>query len=121
MEWNIAADSPIYLQLARQMRLGIVSGGFGPGAKLPAVRELAMSAGVNPNTMQRALAELERDGLVYANRTAGRYVTDDAELIARARAELAREQTRTYLAAMRRLACDRDEILGLVEDMSKEE
>lgn len=121
MEWNIAADSPIYLQLARQLRLGIVSGGYAPGEKLPAVRELALSAGVNPNTMQRALAELERDGLVYSQRTTGRYVTEDTELIARAREGLAREQTERYLASMRRLACPREEIIGLIEAMTKEE
>ena len=73
MEWHIAADSPIYVQLARQVMLGIVSGEFAPGERLPPVRELALSAGVNPNTMQRAMAELEREGLVYAQRTVGRF------------------------------------------------
>ena len=93
MEWKIAADAPIYQQLSRQIRLGIVSGEYAPGERLPPVRELALAAGVNPNTMQRAMTELEREGLVFPQRTAGRFVTEDAELIAQARQTLAREQT----------------------------
>lgn len=65
MEWRLAADAPIYSQLAEQMRLSIVSGEYAPGERLPPVRELALSAGVNPNTMQRAMTELEREGLVF--------------------------------------------------------
>ena len=77
MEWEFRADAPIYTQLCEQLTLAIVSGVFGPGERLPAVRELAVDAGVNPNTMQRALSELERNGLVYTQRTAGRFVTED--------------------------------------------
>ena len=104
MEWRIADDSPIYVQLARQLRRGIASGEYRPGEKLPPVRELAFSAGVNPNTMQRAMTELEREGLVFPQRTSGRFVTEDAELISRARDRLAKEETRRYLAAMRSIA-----------------
>ena len=91
MDWHIAPDDPIYAQLAKQIRLGIVSGEYVPGERLPPVRELALSAGVNPNTMQRALTELEREGMVFPQRTAGRFVTEDAALIAAARETLARE------------------------------
>ena len=69
MNWQFSNDAPIYAQLIRQIRAGIVSGAFSPGERLPSVRDLAMEAGVNPNTMQRALTELERDGLVYSQRT----------------------------------------------------
>ena len=72
MNWQFSNDAPIYAQLIRQIRAGIVSGAFSPGERLPSVRDLAMEAGVNPNTMQRALTELERDGLVYSQRTSGR-------------------------------------------------
>ena len=71
MNWHFQDGSPIYTQLIGQIRQGIVSGAFRPGERLPSVRDLAMAAGVNPNTMQRALSELERDGLVYSQRTAG--------------------------------------------------
>ena len=72
MQWSFSNDLPIYSQLIGQIKVGIVSGVFPPGERLPSVRDLATEAGVNPNTMQRALAELERDGLVYSQRTAGR-------------------------------------------------
>ena len=77
MEWNFRSDLPIYSQLVERIKLGIVSGSFRPGERLPSVRDMAAEAGVNPNTMQRALQELERDGMVYAQRTAGRFVTED--------------------------------------------
>ena len=78
MEWDIRNDQPIYTQLIQQVTLAILSGTFPCGGRLPPVREMAAEAGVNPNTMQRALAELERTGLVYTQRTAGRFVTEDA-------------------------------------------
>ena len=73
MAWTFKEDRPIYSQLVEQIKMGIASGKWTPGAKLPSVRDLAEEAGVNPNTMQRALADLERDGLVYSKRTSGRY------------------------------------------------
>lgn len=121
MEWKIASDAPIYSQLARQIRLSIVSGEYRPGEKLPPVRELALSAGVNPNTMQRAMAELEREGLVFPQRTSGRFVTEDAELIASSRRALARDEAAAFLAAMRSLGYAPDEILNLVGSIVKEE
>ena len=121
MEWKIAADAPIYQQLSRQIRLGIVSGEYAPGERLPPVRELALAAGVNPNTMQRAMTELEREGLVFPQRTAGRFVTEDAELIAQARQTLAREQTEEFLSAMRSLVYAPGEISELIEALVKED
>ena len=76
MQWQLRGDRPIYQQLMEQLTEQIVSGQLGAGDKVPPVRELAAEAGVNPNTMQRALADLEREGLMYTNRTSGRYVTE---------------------------------------------
>ena len=75
MNWTFRSDLPIYTQLVDRFVQGIASGAMAPGARLSSVRDLATEAGVNPNTMQRALQELERQGLVYSQRTAGRYVT----------------------------------------------
>ena len=77
MGWKIDDGRPIWTQLKEQMIKRIVSGTYSSGEKLPSVRDLAGEAGVNPNTMQKALAELERMGLVYSQRTSGRFVTDD--------------------------------------------
>ncbi len=91
---------PIYIQLSREIMIQIVSGAWKPGQKIPSVRELAAEFGVNPNTMQRAMTELERQGLVYAERTAGRYVTEDVERIIACRWALAEEESKKYLTAM---------------------
>ena len=121
MNWHFQDGSPIYTQLIGQIRQGIVSGAFRPGERLPSVRDLAMAAGVNPNTMQRALSELERDGLVYSQRTAGRFVTEDQTLIAEARRTLAEEHIQSFLTAMERLGFEREEALTLLRQEAKKE
>lgn len=121
MKWLFSNDAPIYTQLIEQIKVGIVSGGFPPGERLPSVRDLATAAGVNPNTMQRALAELERDGLVYTQRTAGRFVTEDQAMIETAKRGLAERHIKTFLAAMLRLGFQREEIMSLLEQETGEE
>ena len=81
MPWNLDSDRPIFIQILERIRVDIISGKYQPGDKLPSVRELAAEAAVNPNTMQRAFAELERTGLVYSKRTSGRFITEDREMI----------------------------------------
>lgn len=114
MKWQFSSDAPIYSQLIEQIKVGIVSGAFPPGERLPSVRDLAVEAGVNPNTMQRALTELERDGLVYSQRTAGRFVTEDTGMIEEAKRNLAGRQVRGFLSAMARLGYEKEEIVALV-------
>lgn len=121
MDWQIRDDAPIYSQLVAQIKLGIAAGALSPGERLASVRDLAAEAGVNPNTMQRALQELERQGLVYSQRTSGRFVTEDREMIERAKSSLAAEQVRSFLDAMARLGYMRDDILRLIEARIKEE
>ena len=103
MKWQFSNDAPIYSQLIAQIKVGIVSGAFPPGERLPSVRDLATEAGVNPNTMQRALTELERDGLVYSQRTTGRFVTEDQAMIASAKRSLAERHIQAFLEAMTHL------------------
>ena len=100
MQWQLRGDRPIYQQLMDRLTEQIVSGQLGAGDKVPPVRELAAEAGVNPNTMQRALADLEREGLMYTNRTSGRYVTEDKEMIAKIREQIASERISEFLAGM---------------------
>lgn len=120
MEWRFRSDQPIYSQLVEQIKLGIVSGNFRPGERLASVRDMAAEAGVNPNTMQRALQELEREGMVYSQRTAGRFVTEDMNVIDRAKRQFAGEQIHRFLEAMGKLGYDRAEILALLEGGEKE-
>ena len=121
MQWQFSNDAPIYTQLIWQVKVGIVTGAFPPGERLPSVRDLATEAGVNPNTMQRALAELERDGLVYSQRTAGRFVTEDDTMIDAAKRSLAGRHVKTFLEAMLRLGFRKDEIISLIEQELGEE
>ena len=121
MKWQFNNDAPIWSQLIVQIKVGIVTGAFPPGERLPSVRDLAAEAGVNPNTMQRALTELERDGLVYSQRTAGRFVTEDQSMIASAKRSLAESHIQTFLRAMAHLGYDREEILTLLRQEKIEE
>lgn len=121
MEWHLRSDAPIYSQLVAQMKLGIASGSFQPGERLQSVRDMAMDAGVNPNTMQRALQELEREGLVFSQRTSGRFVTEDKKMIDMAKKTLADEQIRSFLDSMARLGFMREDIISLLNAKIGEE
>jgi len=114
MKWEFRNDATIYSQLIALMKLGIASGEFKPGERVPPVRDFALQAGVNPNTMQRALTELEREGLVFSQRTAGRFVTEDAQMIDETKRKLAEAQVRSFLGAMSRLGYGKDEIVGML-------
>jgi len=115
MNWNFHSDRPIYTQLIEQITLAIVSGSFPPGDRLLSVRELSAEAGVNPNTMQRALSELERNGLIYTQRTSGRFITEDTALIESAKSKLATEQVTNFLTDMERIGFQKEQILQLVK------
>ena len=114
MPWNLDDSRPIYLQLMERIQHDIISGVYQPGDKLPSVRDLALDAAVNPNTMQKALSELERDGLVYSQRTAGRFVTEVQAMIASAKRSLAERHIQAFLEAMTHLGYGREEILTLL-------
>ena len=114
MDWIIENDRPIWLQLYEQLTLRIVTGVYAMGEKMPTVRELAAEAGVNPNTMQRALAYLEDRGLAESNRTAGRIVTADEETVHAVRMELAQERINTYLQGMEFLGFSEAEARALL-------
>lgn len=116
MAWNLDTDRPIYAQLVERIQMQIVSGYYQPGGKLPSVRELAATAAVNPNTMQKAFAELERSGLINTQRTNGRTVTEDEELIRSVKAGLAKEHVDTYFSKMKEIGYLRKEAVALIEE-----
>ena len=121
MKWHFTNDAPIYSQLMEQIKVGIVTGEFSPGAKLPSVRDIAMEAGVNPNTMQRAMAELEREGLVYSQRTSGRFVTENELVIQQLKHSLALGHVENFLNSMRSIGFSRDEIVALLSQGAESE
>lgn len=110
MEFNLNNSLPIWIQLYNQLKEKIVTGGYPCGSSFPTVRDLAQEAGVNPNTMQRAMARLEQDGLVITNRTAGRVVTDDENVLKNIRVDLAKERTKKYLEDMAALGYQNVEV-----------
>ena len=121
MNWKFSGDRPVYQQIMENIRGAVLGGELPPGGRVPSVRELAMQAQVNPNTMQRALTELERDGLVYSQQTSGRYVTEDRAAIAEARHGLAADRVRSFLTDMGRLGFEKEELLSLLrQEMEKE-
>ena len=116
MQWELRGDRPIYQQLVEKLTEQIVSGQLAAGEKVPPVRELAAQAGVNPNTMQRALAEMEREGLMFTNRTSGRYVTEDREMIEDAKRTLANRHISAFIRQMQALGYTRQEIVAMLEE-----
>jgi GntR family transcriptional regulator len=102
------------------MQAAITSGYFKPDDKLPSVRDLATEASVNPNTMQKALAELEKTGLIYTNRTSGRYITSDLTLIDNLKKESAKNLVIDLLEKMKQLGYNHEETLVIISEIIKE-
>ena len=121
MEWKIDNNKPVYIQLVEQLKVKIISGEIELDSRLDSVRSLAADAMVNPNTMQKALAELEREGFVYSKRTSGRFVTDNTELIENERKNLVKDNVKKTLDTLINLGYTNKEILSLVEEILRED
>ena len=120
MEYIFDNERPIYIQLVEMIRIQIVSGKFKKGEKIPSVRELALIMKVNPNTMQKALAELENEQLIYTERTNGKYVTEDDKLIERVKKELEKEIDNNYLNSMKNIGIDYDLAVRYLQEGGKD-
>ena len=121
MPWNLDSSRPIYLQIIERVQMDIITGRYQPGDKLPSVRDLAQEAAVNPNTMQKAISELERSGLIYSQRTSGRFITEDKELIHQMKKELAAAEVSAFVAHMKQLGITPEEIRQLLAETIEEE
>jgi len=116
MPWNLDSSRPIYLQIIERVQMDIITGRYQPGDKLPSVRDLAQEAAVNPNTMQKALSEL-----IYSQRTSGRFITEDKELIHQMKKELAAAEVSAFVAHMKQLGITPEEIRQLLAETIEEE
>lgn len=121
MSWNLSKERPIYIQLVEQIKLQILSGHYRPGERFPSVRELATEAAVNPNTMQKALAALEQEGLLIGSRTNGRTVTSDASLIGSMRDELADGIVENCYQALAKSGFSKEECIACLRKQRKED
>ena len=121
MSWEFQDHLPIYAQLMDTLKRRIITGRYLPGEKLPSVRELAAEAGINPNTVQRAFSELEREGLIYTQRATGKYVTENEADIKSARQSLAKTQVADFLRAMQSLGFSVGDVIVLLQSFNESE
>ena len=121
MSFDFDNNIPIYIQLVEQIKISIISGEIASGERLPSVREWAMKYKVNPNTMQKALAELESVGLVFTERTNGKFVTENNELIETVRNNYAREVSEKYFSDMEKIGFSKDKAIKYLNDLGGNE
>ena len=121
MSWEFQDHLPIYAQLMDTLKRRIITGRYLPGEKLPSVRELAAEAGINPNTVQHAFSELEREGLIYTQRATGKYVTENADEIKSARQALAKTQVAEFLSNMQSLGYSVGDVIVLLQSFNESE
>lgn len=121
MQWNFNNDMPIYIQLVEQLKIFIITGVYQAGQKIPSVRELAMETKVNPNTMQKALVELENLGLIITQRTSGKFVTEDKQLVENLKNEIAKTKSKEFLLLMKKLNYSINEIVDCLKNIEGEE
>ena len=117
MDYIFDNNRPIYIQLVEKIRLEIISGKLKSGERIPSVRELALTARVNPNTMQKALAEIESEGLVYTERTNGKFVTENKELIEKIKKELAKEKVNNFINDMSNIGISYEEAIKYLQEL----
>ena len=117
VEYIFDNDRPIYIQLVEKLRLEIISNRLKPGERISSVRELALTTRVNPNTMQKALVELENEGLIYTERTNGKFVTTNKELIEKIKKELAEEKVNNYLQDMKNIGISYKEAIDYLQEL----
>ena len=119
MDYIFDNERPIYIQLVEMLRIAIVSGKLKSGERIPSVRELALTAKVNPNTMQKALSELEEEGLLYTERTNGKFVTNDKELIEKVKRKLAEEKVNNYINDMKNIGITYEQSIHYLQELGR--
>ncbi|MST88910.1 GntR family transcriptional regulator [Sharpea azabuensis] len=120
MKWEFKNGIPIYLQIIAQIKVMIASGELRAGSKIPPVREMAVEAGVNPNTMQRALTQLEQEGLLYTQRTAGRFVSEDENVMKELRKAMSEQYIADMFHNLEKMGMDKQEIIAAVKNYEKD-
>ena len=119
MGWEFTSDKAIHVQLVNEISNRIIKGEYAPGLKLPSVRDFAAQASVNPNTMQRALSALESGGLIFSERTTGRFVTNNLELIRKAKEALAKANVENFFSSMAELGYSNDDAISMANELKR--
>ncbi|MBQ1988523.1 MAG: GntR family transcriptional regulator [Clostridia bacterium] len=116
MAWSFTSDKPVYIQIARRITASVLSGEYKSGEQIPTVRQLALEAAVNPNTVQHAFAELEKEGIIVSHGTVGRYVTENEGIIEEARQRMICQLVENFAEKIGNFSNDKDHILKMVEE-----
>ena len=116
MAWKFTSDKPVYLQIADRLTKSVLSGEYKPGEQIPSVRQLALEAAVNPNTVQHAFSELENNGLIISKNTVGRFVTDDVAIVEECRNEMAKNIVKDFLKNMNQLSITPEQAIHILEE-----
>ena len=119
MAWSFSSDKPVYLQIADRITKAVLSGEYRAGEQIPTVRQLALEAAVNPNTVQRAFSELEHEGIIISKGTTGRYVTEDVEVIEHCQNKMAEQIVIEFLRNMDQLSIAKEEVIAMIKEEVK--
>lgn len=119
MAWKFTSDKPVYLQIADRLTKSVLSGEYKPGEQIPSVRQLALEAAVNPNTIQHAFVELENNGLIISRNTVGRFVTDNEAIIEDCRNEMAKKIAKDFIKNMSQLSISPEQSIKIIEEEKK--
>ncbi len=120
MSWSFSAHRPVYYQVAERIKHSILSGEYSPGEQIPSVRQLALEAAVNPNTIQHAFSHLESEGIIEARGTVGRFVTEDVSIIEKCRHDEAESLVSEFLERTERLSIRRELLIKMIKDHTAE-
>lgn len=116
MAWNFTQDSPVYLQIAKRIIMSVLSGEYSVGEQIPSVRQLALEAAVNPNTVQHAFQELEDEGIIISKGTMGRFVTEDIAVIEQCRIKQAELLVKNFVSQANRLSVTKEQLFTMLEE-----
>lgn len=121
MAWKFTSDKPVYLQIADRLTKSVLSGEYKPGEQIPSVRQLALEAAVNPNTVQHAFSELENDGIIVSKGTVGRYVTEDCEVIELCRRRMLLRTVKEFTENLTQMSVSKEQIISMIEEVMQDE
>lgn len=119
MAWSFSTDRPVYIQIADRIQKSVLSGEYQAGEQIPTVRQLALEAAVNPNTVQHAFTELENAGIIISKGTLGRFVTEDEQVVQAVREKIARRLTKAFVAEMGQLSISPQQAVELIREVSE--
>ena len=118
MAWSFSTDRPVYIQIADRIKKSVLSGEYEAGQQIPTVRQLALEAAVNPNTVQHAFTELENEGIIIAKGTLGRFVTEDNQVVQAVREDMARCLAKAFVIEMGQLSISPEQALELIREVN---